>query len=145
MAYSKSQKETAVGDRTEEVDGYNRTLSNGTVVTVEDHSRTNDAATAAVIATPGRPPIAAKPGTFPNGRFLPYLWLKPTETTEIDEAYLDDAKVKNKGAITDESTLNKSEVKAKKPDRSKKAEKVVNALAELVKEKSQKKVSGGQK
>lgn len=131
MAFSNEQKATPVGDRTEEVDGYKRTLDNGTVVTVQDHTRTNDAATAAVVSMPGRPPMAAKQGTFPNGRFLPYLWLKPTEMAAPPEPQPE---------VTPKAVVNPKDNK-KSDD---KAKKVVNALADLVNQKAQE-TSGGPK
>lgn len=63
----------------EEVKEYQRRSENGQTVTVRSHARSNEGAAAQALTLPGRPPIAARIGTFPNGRSTPGVFSKPPE------------------------------------------------------------------
>jgi len=68
----------------EEIPGYQRRTSTGQVVNVKPHQRGNQEAADSVLTLPGRPPIAAKPGTFANGRSIPNVWIEPVEELEME-------------------------------------------------------------
>jgi hypothetical protein len=70
----------------EKVKGYQRTLKTGQVVTVKSHERMGQDVAVAALADPDRPPIAARGGTFPGGRSIPGVWVKPPETPELSDA-----------------------------------------------------------
>jgi hypothetical protein len=65
-----------------EIKGYTKTLKSGKQVQVRDYRREqNDAQAQVAAATPGRPPMAGKPGMFANGRSIPGIWLNDSRIT----------------------------------------------------------------
>lgn len=66
----------------DEVKEYQRLTKSGQKVVVRSHSRSNAGAAAQALARPGRPPIAARGGTFPNGRSIPNVFVPPPSDIE---------------------------------------------------------------
>jgi len=65
-----------------EIKGYTKTTASGKQVQVRDYKREQNTAQADVAAaTPGRPPMAARPGMFANGRSIPGIWLNDSRIT----------------------------------------------------------------
>lgn len=65
-----------------QVDTYQRRTKNGQVVTVKSHDRANADAAIQARSQPGRPPLAAQPGQFPQGRSIPGIFVAPTPDVE---------------------------------------------------------------
>lgn len=57
--------------QTGSVNSYQKEMKSGAQVQVRDYQRQQTDATDAVTRAPGRPPLAAKMGQFPNGRTIP--------------------------------------------------------------------------
>lgn len=57
------------------VSSYQKEMKSGELVQVRDYQRQNEDSAGAITQVPGRPPLAAKVGQFPNGRVIPGVFL----------------------------------------------------------------------
>lgn len=124
----------------EKVKGYQRTTKSGQVITVKEHSRAgNSEAASAALVLPGRPPVAAKQGSFANGRSIPNIWVEGPKSPKSVKSPQAEAEALKKEFLPEQGTPDPKEVQSvaealKKEFLSEKSQKVIQAAAQILDE-----------
>lgn len=112
----------------EQIRGYQRRV-NGRLIQVKEHVRENEDATQATLDTPGRPPMAGKPGKYANGRAIPGVWIDPKRIADTAAAKAQELPPL-KPAPVEENKPKKGDDVGKAAERTRKAAEVLTKIVD---------------